>query len=53
MQVSEAFTLDRFPSFLRVTDVKDAAEIIVRAVRRGDTLVFMPEYVYYFWLLIK
>lgn len=43
----------RFPSFLRVTNVKDAANIIVRAVRRGDTLVFMPEYVYYFWLLIK
>lgn len=44
---------NRFPSFLRVTNVKDAASIIVRAVRRGDTLVFMPEYVYYFWLLIK
>ncbi|XP_046443547.1 epidermal retinol dehydrogenase 2-like [Daphnia pulex] len=43
----------KFPSFLRVTNVKDAASIIVRAVRRGDTLVFMPEYVYYFWLLIK
>lgn len=43
----------KFPSFLRVTNVRDAAEIIVRAVRRGDTLVFMPEYVYYFWLLIK
>jgi len=43
----------KFPSFLRVTNVKDAADIIVRAVRRGDTLVFIPEYVFYFWLLIK
>ena len=43
----------RFPSFLRVTNVKDAASTIVRAVRRGDTLVFIPEYVFYLWLIIK
>jgi len=43
----------KFPSFLRVTNVKDAASTIVRAVRRGDTLVFIPEYVFYLWLIIK
>ena len=43
----------RYPSFLRVTNVKEAAATIVEAVRRGHTIVFIPGYVYYLMLLIK
>lgn len=43
----------KYPSFLRVTNVKEAAATIVEAVRRGHTIVFIPGYVYYLMLLIK